>query len=629
MSSYNIVEFKSLISRVQQAADPEIKLALSRITAEVKTKLADASPRSVDFFESVRDSLNQLRGNANAESRVLCLLDCAIYFYVAGGIFPAVLAARDAVELAKSARSDTLLRRSLHTLGTYLVEAGCASQGIECLVGAIELARKLSDSNGYCRATLNLGVALIYGAQYRDAIACFDHASARNETSSEAAFIHSTALSNKALCYLLLEEFDQGLRVAEQAFSLTSTPTSGPELLSRVIRESNYIQLLLEAGQVRKAAARITIAKQFAIQAGSAKALALVKIAEGLVEVRHGDASRALILLKEALIESKDIPTLYPDAIAALVKTHEILGHHEEALEYLQQLMNVVRQFRADCALWQIAMGSSASVTRADCDRDDLRDLKHREALLRARVVEDRLSWFQVEMLERLSVTADLREEASGEHGYRVGRLSALLAENIGWNSDACLALDLAARLHDIGKIGVPDRILLNSQQLKDAERHFMSAHTLIGSELLARSNIPQLRMADEIARCHHEWWNGQGYPANLVGKQIPIHARIVALADVFDALTHGRPYAEPWSIDRALAEISNRQGTQFDSDLTGRFLDLIKRLRIDHGNLDDFLAMAGQNSPFLQARKKIRLLLTEEQRNEQGAMNSGTQTCH
>jgi len=232
-------------------------------------------------------------------------------------------------------------------------------------------------------------------------------------------------------------------------------------------------------------------------------------------------------------------------------------------------------------------------------------------------------------MLERLAVTADLKEEDSGEHGYRVGRLAALIARALAWKADAIQAIDVAARLHDIGKMSVPDRILLSATELKEAERHFISAHTVIGAELLAKSNIPQLRMAEEIARHHHEWWNGEGYPSKLAGKRIPIHARIVAIADVFDALTHGRPFSPPWSMDRAIEEIRNRKGTQFDPELTDIFLDLIAKLRIEHQDLDEYLGRAGRNSPFLQARNKIRQLLAAEREIEKKATVEGNATRH
>jgi putative two-component system response regulator len=155
-----------------------------------------------------------------------------------------------------------------------------------------------------------------------------------------------------------------------------------------------------------------------------------------------------------------------------------------------------------------------------------------------------------------------------------------------------------------------------------------MTTHTVIGSELLAKSNLPELRLAEEIARHHHECWDGTGYPSKLSGKRIPIHARIVALVDVFDALTHGRPYAAAWPIDRAIEEIRNRRGTQFDPELTDTFLELIEELRRKHSDLDAFLGEAGRNSPFLQARDKIRLMLDGERRAENIAA-AAAETVH
>jgi putative two-component system response regulator len=261
--------------------------------------------------------------------------------------------------------------------------------------------------------------------------------------------------------------------------------------------------------------------------------------------------------------------------------------------------------------------------------RGSLTPFKHREALLRAKVAEDNLEWSQIETLERLAVTADLREEASGEHGYRVGKLSSELAEDLGMDSETCLAIDLAARLHDIGKMAIPDQILLTSKELKDAERRLMRQHTTFGGELLAKSNIQRLRLAEEIALYHHEWWDGSGYPKKLAGKRIPMPARIVALADMFDALTHGRPYAEAWDMDRAIEEIRNRRGTQFDPELTDRFVALVSRLRKEHANLDQYLSAAARKSPFLQARRKIKLMLEQERSPERAEAFSGGNTRH
>jgi putative two-component system response regulator len=232
--------------------------------------------------------------------------------------------------------------------------------------------------------------------------------------------------------------------------------------------------------------------------------------------------------------------------------------------------------------------------------------MERREAALKGQVAEQELFRSRIEMLERLAVTAELRDDSTGEHSYRVGKLASLLAAEYGCDDGTCFMIELAARLHDIGKIGVPDAILLKPDKLNDAERTVMRSHTTVGAELLSKSNIPQMQMAEEIARYHHEWWDGTGYPGNLSGTAIPLASRITALADVFDALTHKRPYKEAWPIEKAIDEIASLTAKQFDPQLTMMFLGLIGKLRADYTDLDAFLGQAAQDSPFLQARSKI-----------------------
>ena len=136
--------------------------------------------------------------------------------------------------------------------------------------------------------------------------------------------------------------------------------------------------------------------------------------------------------------------------------------------------------------------------------------------------------------------------------------------------------------------------------------------HTIVGAEILSKSEIPQVRIAEEVARCHHEWWDGSGYPRGLKGLAIPKSARIVALADVFDAMTHGRPYAKAIPIEAALDEISRLRGRQFDPELTDHFLALVRRLAAENDDLDAYLGKAARNSPFLKARARIKEMLAQ-----------------
>ena len=236
----------------------------------------------------------------------------------------------------------------------------------------------------------------------------------------------------------------------------------------------------------------------------------------------------------------------------------------------------------------------------------EVKKLVRHEAALKGRVAERELFQTRIEMLERLAVTAELRDDSTGEHSYRVGRLASLLAAAFSCDDNTCFMIDLAARLHDIGKIGIPDAILLKPGKLNLAERQLMSSHTTVGAEWLSKSNIPHMQMAEEIARFHHEWWNGDGYPSRLSGSAIPLAARITALADVFDALTHSRLYKNAWSAEDALKEIRRLRGIQFDPDLTDLFVALVEKLLREKHDLDVLLGAAARQSPFLQARSKI-----------------------
>jgi putative two-component system response regulator len=183
----------------------------------------------------------------------------------------------------------------------------------------------------------------------------------------------------------------------------------------------------------------------------------------------------------------------------------------------------------------------------------------------------------RLESVERLARLAEYRDDATYEHPQRVGRTAALLAEQLGLAPAVVAAIRSAAPLHDVGKVGVPDRILLKPSRLTAAEFELMKSHTLIGAEILAGSSWQILQLAEEIALSHHERWDGSGYPGGKAENDIPMSGRIVIVADNFDALTHSRPYAQAWEPDRAAAEIRRQSAQHFDPDVVEAFdtLDL------------------------------------------------------
>jgi len=185
----------------------------------------------------------------------------------------------------------------------------------------------------------------------------------------------------------------------------------------------------------------------------------------------------------------------------------------------------------------------------------------------------------RLEVIQRLSRAAEYRDDDTGLHIVRIGKYCKALAQKLGFDEDAAKSLMYAAQMHDIGKIGIPDHILLKPGPLTREERSIIQQHTEIGAQILAGSPHPMLQMAYAICRTHHERWDGTGYPAGLRGEEIPLCGRICAICDVFDALISERPYKRAWSIADAAAEIRSLAGTHFDPELTEAFLEILPEI--------------------------------------------------
>lgn len=184
------------------------------------------------------------------------------------------------------------------------------------------------------------------------------------------------------------------------------------------------------------------------------------------------------------------------------------------------------------------------------------------------------LSMAQAETIFRLAKAAEYRDEDTAAHLHRMSNYSFVIAKQMGMEADFCNELRLAATMHDVGKIGTPDSILLKKGKLTPDEYEIMKEHTLIGAKILGGSSSQILRMSEIIALCHHEKFNGEGYPRQLKETEIPIEARIVAIADVFDALVTKRVYKRAFSIEESLSILKRDSGSHFDPRVYGAFME-------------------------------------------------------
>ncbi|WP_265823309.1 HD domain-containing phosphohydrolase [Geovibrio ferrireducens] len=185
----------------------------------------------------------------------------------------------------------------------------------------------------------------------------------------------------------------------------------------------------------------------------------------------------------------------------------------------------------------------------------------------------------EFEALSLLGRVAEYRDEETGEHILRVGHYARIIAEGMGCPAEFCEQILHIAPLHDIGKIAVSDTILNKQGKLTPEEFETMKKHTIFGCDILKNADSPYIRGGAVIARYHHEKYNGSGYPDGLAGEEIPIEARVVALADVFDALTSKRPYKQAWPFEQAVEYIMNERGAHFDPKAVDAFLEGIDRV--------------------------------------------------
>jgi putative two-component system response regulator len=587
---------------VQGDADHDARVA--RVGDELRRQLSAPTAESLVKVAAAHNELRRLPTSSVSQARVACLLDVAQFFYISGQTVLGLEPAANATAAARTLGEHGLLRRALTVHGIMLADAGNLPGAIECYAEALELAQRLADRVGEGAVWNNLGAALLYGAQYADSILAFQRVLDLTDQSPEIARLRGPALSNIALASLHSEDFPTGLRCIEESVDSVGEPRSADQLLARVNSESHYAWLLLEVNSLERARERCEIAKRYAAQSCSQRAEQVAAIAEGLYEVYAGKIDIGLSRLQGALERARIMKSTLRDSLIAMVKAYDLCGKPQLALVHLRELLHVTRKSQQEKALLHHrlhlqAMGFDPAAVEAD-----LLAISPSTPLDRAKVRS------QLGLLHRQSIAAELVEDPSGQHVFRVGKLAALLGAELGLDEDTSFMLEMSARLHDIGKIGIPDAILAKRGAINPEQRALIRTHANIGAELLSQSGLPHIQMAVDVARHHHEHWDGAGYPDGIAGGAIPEAARITTLADIFDVLTHDRPYKPAWSRDKALAEIRRLKGSRFDPAMTDVFIGMVERLAREVEDLDAFLAEEAKESSFIQARQKIAAAL-------------------
>ncbi len=206
-------------------------------------------------------------------------------------------------------------------------------------------------------------------------------------------------------------------------------------------------------------------------------------------------------------------------------------------------------------------------------------------------ITHQELQYAYLDTINRLVAATEYRDEDTGEHIVRISRYCTLIAEKLELPRETVELIQYASPMHDIGKIGIPDHILLKADRLTREEFEIVKNHTTIGASILENSRADVLKLSREIALTHHEQYNGKGYPHGLAGEEIPISGRILAIADTFDALTSKRPYKSPYPTEIAVNIIKSKRGKHFDPEITDIFIDnidVIKRIKDEIGSREN-----------------------------------------
>jgi putative two-component system response regulator len=597
---------------------------LDELEQELKQAISAPPPDLPTFLDSWLAKLKSVPFSASPKRRVALLIDAAGQYYLHGQrVFNAVEPIALAVMLAEQQGEQAQLRRALSIQGLILTATRNTPDALRSLLQALELAERMEDMPGLAAAWVNIAVTFFDATLYGDARVCYERGAMTAASITDEALSIKTrcrALYGAAQCDLYLHEYLPGIDACEEALNLVKEPKDREQEQVLALIESAYAQLLLALHRVDEAAAHAAISREMAVRSGAARAKIAAATVSGLVEVYRGNVDVGISRIVAVRDQSKILASSYHDALRASVNAYEKAGQPDRALSMNRELMMHVRNLHRE-AIMQQQQQHLQRLGLPDPDAASLRAIEDKDEALKKKL-EDAAAK-QGEFLEHMALTVELREEDSGEHAFRVAMWAHLLALEHGLDPDEAQRIELAARLHDIGKVVIPDSVIRKRTALSQGERQLIETHAATGADFLIRAKVPYAALAEEIARYHHEAWSGEGYPDGISGDAIPLPARIVGLCDSFDALVHDRPWRAAWRIEETLGHLVRESGRQFDPKLVEQFIPLVRRIYATHDDVDAYLAQSAQQTPLWTMRRSLVERLSRPIGGEQGADQS------
>ena len=568
---------------------------VTQLRADLPTLLKSAD---AEDFKLLVQAARLIAFSQHPEPVPICisiLLDVAVTHVPRGLAVEAIPLAERALDLATDYKLKKELRRACNVYGMLSSEVGIPARGVEFALRSAAIADELGDQMGIAAAFSNMTAALYAMGLYRETISVALRVIKRFKPDPSCGSFVAIARTNMASAALALQHYPLAAESARDACESVGLPRDAHGLLNRVIGEGVWLKSAIGLKDDKVVEARLKMIRDLSSAFKSPRLTLNREIAEAAYEIYAGNLTVAVAKLLEMLKHSKKLPGIYRDNLVLLVKAYEKGHDHAGALLYLGELVEFLGKSQVAAVRGKLEVIRERIQTPMP-GKDDARAVIMAIQKIpgsQKEEVEVPESLYR-DALERLAVSAELREDSFGRHAYRVGKLTGLLANSLGYGHKFTEDIELAARLHDIGKLGIPDGLLMKPGKLTDAEFSVMQRHTTIGAQILQQCSHPAFRVAEQISLHHHEKWDGTGYPKGLRGDNIPEVARIAAHAE-------------------AVLEIERTSGTHFEPRMVTAFIKLVDHLRRSHGErFDDYLAEAGNHSTFIQARDKMHEMLNE-----------------
>jgi putative nucleotidyltransferase with HDIG domain len=640
MAEYTPEELAAASSHWSSSGARGLRDACIRAIKKIFEKSHPDDTKQVNFIANL---LLALPGEISPE-HAEALMEATFYYYHVGKYNKtALLLGRRLIEILPEESHPSVVRRIHSILGTIQTDAADNVSAMMHYERALRIAAK-SGTPVEKLATINNSLLMLGNmGLYREALAQMRPVLDAPETDPKfvsvkagaagSCLFWATRLHDHALAHELIERFqhlvDQDhVNESAKAYFALHKITAMIDIFDNdgAYRAAND---LARSPLASSANDRVKILTGIAI--------ALGRHAGGSVEEKRD----AIGELKRIYVTTSRIVRYHAEVLRALIQVHSVGGNFDvsraginyamELIEFTTRQSKVkffhqLEQRHADIAesgndlmrSFQVARKSlGLSSTQDDFEIKDQLGLQVQEndehanvhaalAKMRAHTIKGELRSASREIAETWAVTAELVEDPSGEHCFRVGHLAGLLAREIGLDPDTSKQIEYAARLHDIGKCAISEMRLTKPGVLTPQEHKAMRAHAEIGAQLLEGTNDPLLQAAAIICKHHHERWDGAGYPLGLKTTAIPQNARICALAESYDAMTHDRAYRRAMSHEAAVAEIRRESGTKFDPEMVEAFLRVLDGYveRLNALGVAGFMSM--QDVPFIESRDRF-----------------------